>query len=109
MCRKTRIINVSSSAHLFGNINLKNPNLKDEYNNWKAYGQSKLANVMFTFELAKRLPANTTITTNTLHPGVVNTELARCALRMIHLTCVSHELTGAMCLLPMLALCTMPP
>ena len=79
VCRTTRVINVSSDAHLFGDINTQNPNLTGEYNNWKAYGQSKLANVMFTFELAQRVPAEVRVDTNTLHPGVVSTELARCA------------------------------
>lgn len=72
-------MNVSSTAHLFGNIDAQNINLTGSYNNWKAYGQSKLANVMFTFELARRLPADARIDTNTLHPGVVATDLARCA------------------------------
>jgi NAD(P)-dependent dehydrogenase (short-subunit alcohol dehydrogenase family) len=73
------VVNVSSGAHLFGNFNVSNPNLKGEYNNWKAYGQSKLANVMFTFELAKRLPAQARVDSNASHPGAVSTELARCA------------------------------
>ena len=74
------MVNVSSSAHLFGDIDVKNPNLKGKYNNWAAYGQSKLANVMFTFELAKRMPATAKVDCNALHPGVVATELARCVL-----------------------------
>ena len=77
-CRPARVVNVSSEAHKFGNIDVNNPNLQGKYNNWLAYGQSKLANVMFTFELARRLPAGTQVDANTLHPGVVSTELARC-------------------------------
>jgi NAD(P)-dependent dehydrogenase (short-subunit alcohol dehydrogenase family) len=42
-------------------------------------GQSKLANVLFTYELARRLQPNTNITANCLHPGVVRTELSRSA------------------------------
>ena len=45
---------------------------------WKAYGQSKLANVLFTYELDRRLPHGRGITANALHPGVVATELQRC-------------------------------
>lgn len=49
-----------------------------------AYGQSKLANVLFTFELARRLQPltkNNNITVNALHPGVVRTELQRCVCK----------------------------
>jgi retinol dehydrogenase-14 len=42
-----------------------------------ASGQSKLANIMFTYELARRLQPSTKITANCLHPGVVRTELSR--------------------------------
>ena len=45
------------------------------YDAWVAYGQSKLANILFTYELARRLPGN--VTANTLHPGLVATELGR--------------------------------
>lgn len=45
------------------------------YDAWVSYGQSKLANILFTYELARRLPAN--VTANTLHPGIVATELGR--------------------------------
>lgn len=40
-------------------------------------GQSKLANIMFTYEMAKRLQPSSNITVNCLHPGVVRTELPR--------------------------------
>lgn len=43
---------------------------------WPAYGQSKLANILFTRELAKRLDG-TKVTANSLHPGAVKTELGR--------------------------------
>jgi NAD(P)-dependent dehydrogenase (short-subunit alcohol dehydrogenase family) len=51
--------------------------LTNSYDRWKAYGQSKLANVLFTYELARRLQPATNITVNCLHPGVVRTELSR--------------------------------
>jgi hypothetical protein len=88
--RPSRVVNVSSEAHRFGVMNVKNINLKGEYNDWKAYGQSKLANVMFTFELAKRLPASIRLDTNCLHPGVVETELWRCALN-VTVVCTSVD------------------
>lgn len=78
-CRSSRIVNVASSAQLFGDISFEDPNWEArKYQAWGAYGQSKLANVFFTLELAKRLPASAQVTANCLHPGVVATELARC-------------------------------
>ncbi|OWF50392.1 retinol dehydrogenase 12-like [Mizuhopecten yessoensis] len=71
-----RIINVSSSAHYRGKINFDDINSDKDYSSMAAYAQSKLANVLFTKELSKRLQG-TGVTTNALHPGVVNTELPR--------------------------------
>ena len=77
--RPARVINVSSAAHLFGQMHFDDIMLKGPgaYDPWKAYGQSKLANVLFTYELARRLQPSTRITVNCLHPGVVRTELSR--------------------------------
>ncbi|KAK3267785.1 hypothetical protein CYMTET_23680 [Cymbomonas tetramitiformis] len=77
--RQARIINVSSSAHYMNSMDLEDPNFeKRRYNNWLAYGQSKLANVLFTYELNARLNASgAPVTANTLMPGTVNTELSR--------------------------------
>lgn len=75
--RPARIVTVSSAAHLFGTINFDDLQSRRAYDPWRAYGQSKLANVMFTYELARRLPPGGGITATTLHPGVVDTELAR--------------------------------
>ncbi|KAG5676989.1 hypothetical protein PVAND_006780 [Polypedilum vanderplanki] len=71
-----RIINVSSLYHIFGYINKNDLNSEKHYWRWLAYAQSKLANILFTRELAKRLDG-TNITVNALHPGCVNTELTR--------------------------------
>merc|ERR1719218_457022 len=73
----SRIINVSSSAHMFGTINFDDLMGKTNYQPWVAYGQSKLANVLFTYELARRLGRDANCTANALHPGVVDTELGR--------------------------------
>lgn len=54
--RPSRIVNVSSAAHYFGHINFGDLQSARDYQPWKAYGQSKLANVLFTYELARRLP-----------------------------------------------------
>ncbi|XP_028289197.1 retinol dehydrogenase 12, like [Parambassis ranga] len=71
-----RIITVSSMAHAWGSINLEDINSEKSYDKSKAYSQSKLANVLFTRSLAKRLEG-TGVTTYSLHPGVVQTDLWR--------------------------------
>ncbi|XP_022604500.1 retinol dehydrogenase 12-like [Seriola dumerili] len=71
-----RIVNVSSMAHNWSSINLEDINSEKSYDKNKAYSQSKLANVLFTRSLAKRLEG-TGVTTYSLHPGVVQTELWR--------------------------------
>jgi NAD(P)-dependent dehydrogenase (short-subunit alcohol dehydrogenase family) len=65
-----RIVNVSSDAHRATTMNFDDPQLKQGYNGWKAYNQSKLANLLFTYELARRLEG-TGVTVNALHPGFV--------------------------------------
>lgn len=71
-----RIITVSSMAHSWGSIKLEDINSEQSYDKSKAYSQSKLANVLFTRSLAKRLEG-TGVTTYSLHPGVVQTDLWR--------------------------------
>jgi len=66
-----RVINVSSEAHRIGKLNFGNLHLERDYTNIKAYANSKLCNILFTNTLAKKLK-ETNITTNALHPGVVN-------------------------------------
>lgn len=71
-----RIHNVSSSANYTGSINFDDLMGKTSYNRWGAYGQSKLANIFFTFELQKRLnAAGYNTLANTSHPGLVMTNL----------------------------------
>lgn len=72
----SRIVNVSSIAHLYGKINKEDLNSEKSYSPIPAYNQSKLANVLFTRELARRLK-DTGVSTYSLHPGVINTELGR--------------------------------
>ncbi|XP_045593373.1 retinol dehydrogenase 11 isoform X2 [Procambarus clarkii] len=72
----SRIINVSSIAHTQGRMYWEDLQLKKNYDAKKAYCQSKLANILFTHELAKQLHG-TGVTTYSLHPGVVQTELGR--------------------------------
>jgi NAD(P)-dependent dehydrogenase (short-subunit alcohol dehydrogenase family) len=71
-----RIVNVASDAHKGASINFDDVEGKSRYSAWRAYQQSKLANVLFTFELARRLEG-TSVTANALHPGFVNTQIFR--------------------------------
>jgi NAD(P)-dependent dehydrogenase (short-subunit alcohol dehydrogenase family) len=73
-----RIVNVSSDAHEFKRKGIPFDDLQNtnNYNSMKAYSLSKLANVMFTYELAKRLK-NQPVTANVLHPGFVQTGFTR--------------------------------
>lgn len=66
-----RIVNVSSSAQAQGHIDFDDLMGERRYTPMRAYFQSKLANVLFTYELARRL-AGSGVTVNALHPGVVN-------------------------------------
>jgi NAD(P)-dependent dehydrogenase (short-subunit alcohol dehydrogenase family) len=68
-----RIVNVSSGAHSGAKgINFEDVEFKTGYSGWSAYSHSKLANVMFTYELARRLDG-TKVTATVLHPGFVAT------------------------------------
>ncbi|HCA80779.1 MAG TPA: short-chain dehydrogenase [Bacteroidetes bacterium] len=71
-----RIVNVSSQVHKFSKIDLGDLSSSGGYNAMKAYAQSKLANLLFTYELSRRL-AGTKITVNALHPGGVRTNFGR--------------------------------
>lgn len=72
----SRIVVLSSLAHYMGTINREDLNSEKSYNKYRAYCQSKLANVLFVRELAKRLEG-TNVTANAVHPGAVKTELGR--------------------------------
>ena len=69
-----RIINVASGAHKIGKIHFEDINLEKNYTFWRAYSQSKLANILFTYELAEKLKG-TGVTANCLHPGAVATSM----------------------------------
>lgn len=72
----SRIINVSSTAHRHGRINFSDLNSTQNYDEGQAYAQSKLANIMFTRELAVRLEGSG-VTCNAVHPGMVYTDIGR--------------------------------
>jgi len=67
-----RIITVSSLVHVFARIHFDDLQFTRHYHGWVAYGQSKLANILFTYELARRL-AGSRVTANVVHPGYVAT------------------------------------
>jgi len=70
----SRIVNVSSVAHYNGHIDFDDLNMEKTYGGWKAYQHSKLALVLFTRELAKKLQG-TGVTVNSVHPGTVATNI----------------------------------
>jgi NAD(P)-dependent dehydrogenase (short-subunit alcohol dehydrogenase family) len=72
-----RVVTVSSMAHLLGKISLKDLNWKSRpYSAWLAYGQSKLANLLFTSELQRRLDASgSSLKSLSAHPGYSATNL----------------------------------
>jgi WW domain-containing oxidoreductase len=83
-----RVVALSSSAHKFtppGGIAFDDLTLAKNYRDWTAYGQSKLANLLFARSLAKRL-AGTGKVANAVHPGVIPTNLSR------HMSPVSRAL-----------------
>ena len=72
----SRIVNVSSDAHNGVRMNFEDIHGEKKFSGWQAYGQSKLAMILFTHELSKRL-AGTGVTVNSVHPGVVRTHFAK--------------------------------
>ena len=70
-----RIVNVDSRVHLSGKIEFDNLQGERSFGAMDAYARAKLANVLFTFELARRL-AGTGVTVNCLHPGFVRSNFA---------------------------------
>jgi NAD(P)-dependent dehydrogenase (short-subunit alcohol dehydrogenase family) len=71
-----RVVNVSSNSHLGGRIDFNSLQGCRRYFGYRAYAQSKLANILFTYELALRLEG-TGVTANALHPGFVATRFAK--------------------------------
>src|SRR5664280_1641857 len=67
-----RVVTVASNAHTTGQIDFDDLQGERSYSGSRAYSQSKLANVLFTYELARRLQP-TSVTATALHPGVVST------------------------------------
>ena len=72
----SRIVQVASDSHYQGKVNFDDLSGSQSYSGQRAYAQSKLANVLHTYDLAKRL-ATTGVTANCLHPGVIRTAIAK--------------------------------
>ena len=77
--KNSRIVNVSSSAHKVGKMDFKNYLYEQgKYSKMGSYGRSKLSNLLFTYELARKVEAkNISMKILAAHPGVANTELFR--------------------------------
>ena len=71
-----RIVNVTSRAHEYDNMDFDDLGFERSYFGMKAYARSKLANLLFTYELARRL-AGSGVTVNAVHPGGVATDIWR--------------------------------
>jgi NAD(P)-dependent dehydrogenase (short-subunit alcohol dehydrogenase family) len=92
-----RIINVASNSHNGQHLDFDNLQLKRGYSPMRAYGRSKLANLYFTYELARRLKG-TGVTVNAMHPGFVKTNMAanngwlvRLFLPLVHLSSLKPD------------------
>lgn len=73
-----RVVNVASLAHRYGAMDFDNLNAEKGYDKMKAYGRSKLANLLFTFELQRRLErAGSGLVATAAHPGWTGTDLQR--------------------------------
>ena len=71
-----RVVTVTSDAHSAARLDLGDPNLEHGWDSWRSYANSKLANILFTRELARRLDG-TGVTATCAHPGVVRTGFGR--------------------------------
>jgi NAD(P)-dependent dehydrogenase (short-subunit alcohol dehydrogenase family) len=78
-----RIVNVSSGSHRGEKMRFNDLQFEKGYNAMAAYGQSKLANLLFTYELSRRLES-TDMTVNALHPGFVNSHFAKQNGPLVH-------------------------
>ena len=75
LCAPSRVITISARAHWAGCLSLENLQLLYEpMHGFKSYARSKLANILFTKALAKRL-TGTGVTANCLHPGIIRTNI----------------------------------
>ena len=93
-----RVVTVASNAHATGRIDFDDLQGERSYSGGRAYSQSKLANVLFTYQLARRLRGSA-VTANALHPGVVRTSFgaedpARIQRLLDPAPAAGHEVAG---------------
>jgi NAD(P)-dependent dehydrogenase (short-subunit alcohol dehydrogenase family) len=106
----SRIVTVSSMGHRAGTIDFDNLQWQRGYSRARAYGRSKLANLLFTYELQRRLAGTSTLAA-AAHPGASSTELSRNTPAWMRLVTGPFELTSqdaAMGALPTLRAATDP-
>ncbi len=112
--RDARVVTLSSNAHKMGRINFDDLQSEHGYSRWRAYGQSKLADLMFSLELDRRLrAAGSTVTSVAAHPGYAATNLQTAAAPAIdrlvmQLTNVVMAQSADMGALPSLYAATFP-
>jgi retinol dehydrogenase-12 len=94
---EARVVNVSSAAHKGAKIHFDDLQFQRGYSGMRVYSQSKLANILFTYELARRL-AESGVTANALHPGFVasrfatnNGLLAKIGMRLMRFIAISPD------------------
>src|SRR5437899_8986865 len=106
----SRVVTISSLAHrLRARINFDDLQAERSYSRVAAYGQSKLANLMFTYELARRLSgAATTTIAVAAHPGLASTELSRNSPAIVAFSYARVSQKAAMGALPVLRAATDP-
>jgi NAD(P)-dependent dehydrogenase (short-subunit alcohol dehydrogenase family) len=89
----SRIVNVASMVHKNARFDPADPEMKDGWDGYTAYANSKLANILFTAELSRRL-AGTGVSANSANPGLVNSEFFRNYKRMPFMLRVVKKMVG---------------
>jgi NAD(P)-dependent dehydrogenase (short-subunit alcohol dehydrogenase family) len=103
----SRVVTVSSMGHRAGRINFDDLNSERSYRRTSAYGRSKLANLLFTYELQRRLAGKNTVAV-AAHPGGSSSELSRYLPGIVQLLFRPIEQSTAMGALPTLRAATDP-
>ena len=94
VAKYARVVSVSSAANRSGKVRWDDVQFEKRYSGWSAYGQSKLMNVLFANALARRLHA-TGVTSNSLHPGIVNTGFGKTTTGLNRLVARASNLFSA--------------